>query len=288
MHRGVPIVADSDRCWRVLETSHPPVYYVPRADVRRRAASRRRPLVLRVQGHARATGTWPSATRPVRARGLVLRAPQPGVRRCWPARSRSIPAGSTSARSDGERVRPRRATSTAAGSPTNHRAVQGRPGHRGLVTRSAPDYGAQAKRPRATGSPARRRCRSASAARRRRPPPRAAGPAGAAGRPGSRGTGSTGPASSSSTSASAAAGPDTSATATARFSATTGVGASAISWSYSDRIAGQSVAATLVAALCTALIEAWSWYGPGWLRRTSRATIRWPSVISARSHRARS
>jgi len=32
VHRGV-IVADSDRCWRVLETSHPPVYYVPRADV---------------------------------------------------------------------------------------------------------------------------------------------------------------------------------------------------------------------------------------------------------------
>ena len=32
VHRGVPIV-DSTRCWRVLETSHPPVYYVPRADV---------------------------------------------------------------------------------------------------------------------------------------------------------------------------------------------------------------------------------------------------------------
>jgi len=26
-------VADSDRCWRVLETSHPPVFYVPRADI---------------------------------------------------------------------------------------------------------------------------------------------------------------------------------------------------------------------------------------------------------------
>jgi uncharacterized protein (DUF427 family) len=32
VHAGVTVV-DSDRCWRVLETSHPPVYYVPRADV---------------------------------------------------------------------------------------------------------------------------------------------------------------------------------------------------------------------------------------------------------------
>jgi len=27
-------IADSRRAWRVLETSHPPVYYLPRADVR--------------------------------------------------------------------------------------------------------------------------------------------------------------------------------------------------------------------------------------------------------------
>ncbi len=31
-HRGV-VVADSTRCHRVLETSHPPVYYVPADDV---------------------------------------------------------------------------------------------------------------------------------------------------------------------------------------------------------------------------------------------------------------
>ena len=31
-HAGL-IIADSDRCWRVLETSHPPVYYVPRDDI---------------------------------------------------------------------------------------------------------------------------------------------------------------------------------------------------------------------------------------------------------------
>ncbi|MEU6315054.1 DUF427 domain-containing protein [Streptomyces sp. NPDC047014] len=32
-HAGVT-VADSHRCLRVLETSHPPVFYIPRADVR--------------------------------------------------------------------------------------------------------------------------------------------------------------------------------------------------------------------------------------------------------------
>jgi uncharacterized protein (DUF427 family) len=32
-HRGV-VIADSRRPWRVLETSHPPVFYVPAADVR--------------------------------------------------------------------------------------------------------------------------------------------------------------------------------------------------------------------------------------------------------------
>jgi len=32
VHAG-QIIVDSDRCWRVLETSHPPVYYVPRDDI---------------------------------------------------------------------------------------------------------------------------------------------------------------------------------------------------------------------------------------------------------------
>ncbi|GAB7045766.1 DUF427 domain-containing protein [Catenuloplanes indicus] len=31
-HAGV-VVAESINCWRVLETSHPPVYYVPRTDI---------------------------------------------------------------------------------------------------------------------------------------------------------------------------------------------------------------------------------------------------------------
>jgi uncharacterized protein (DUF427 family) len=33
VHRGV-VVAESRRPWRVLETSHPPAYYLPAADVR--------------------------------------------------------------------------------------------------------------------------------------------------------------------------------------------------------------------------------------------------------------
>jgi uncharacterized protein (DUF427 family) len=32
VHAG-QVIADSDHCWRVLETSHPPVYYVPRDDI---------------------------------------------------------------------------------------------------------------------------------------------------------------------------------------------------------------------------------------------------------------
>ncbi|MFG1924982.1 DUF427 domain-containing protein [Cryptosporangium sp. NPDC048952] len=31
-HAG-QVIVDSDRCWRVLETSHPPVYYVPRDEI---------------------------------------------------------------------------------------------------------------------------------------------------------------------------------------------------------------------------------------------------------------
>ncbi|MCO8273771.1 DUF427 domain-containing protein [Actinoplanes sp. TRM 88003] len=27
------VIVDSDQCWRVLETSHPPVYYVPRGEI---------------------------------------------------------------------------------------------------------------------------------------------------------------------------------------------------------------------------------------------------------------
>jgi uncharacterized protein (DUF427 family) len=39
VHAGV-VVVDSERCWRVLETSHPPVYYVPADDIARGALER--------------------------------------------------------------------------------------------------------------------------------------------------------------------------------------------------------------------------------------------------------
>jgi uncharacterized protein (DUF427 family) len=32
VHAG-RVIVDCDRCWRILETSHPPVYYVPRDDI---------------------------------------------------------------------------------------------------------------------------------------------------------------------------------------------------------------------------------------------------------------
>ena len=69
---------------------------------------------------------------------------------------------------------------------------------------------------------------------------------------------------------------------------TTGLGASASSWSYSATIWRQSVASAVGASLCTALIAAWIWYGPGRSRRRHRRTSACPSAISARSHSARS
>lgn len=35
----------------------------------------------------------------------------------------------------------------------------------------------------------------------------------------------------------------------------------------------QSVCSTAAASACTALMAAWSWYGPGWLRRRQPRTI---------------
>ena len=112
--------------------------------------------------------------------------------------------------------------------------LRSRPRRRGL---SGPGYrlrrarGAGASSP-GSGARARRRWRSGRSRPGRPRPPRRGGRGGAAGRRGWRGTGGSRPRSSSSTRASAAAGPSTSATATARFSATTGLGATARSWSY--------------------------------------------------------
>ncbi len=50
-HAGVTVV-DSDRCHRVLETSHPPVYYVPRADVAATLTPSRRHSLCEYKGAA--------------------------------------------------------------------------------------------------------------------------------------------------------------------------------------------------------------------------------------------
>jgi uncharacterized protein (DUF427 family) len=49
------VLADTRRSLRVLETSHPPVYYIPAADVRteRLTRSRRRPTFCEFKGAAR-------------------------------------------------------------------------------------------------------------------------------------------------------------------------------------------------------------------------------------------
>jgi uncharacterized protein (DUF427 family) len=53
LHHGV-ILADSNRAFRVLETSHPPVYYIPQADISMRhvEASPRRPSFCEFKGLA--------------------------------------------------------------------------------------------------------------------------------------------------------------------------------------------------------------------------------------------
>jgi hypothetical protein len=57
----------------------------------------------------------------------------------------------------------------------------------------------------------------------------------------------------------ATCGPSSSATATARFSATIDDGVSAASWSYSATTCDQSTDDASGASVCTALIAAWIW-----------------------------
>jgi uncharacterized protein (DUF427 family) len=51
---GGEVIADSTRCYRVLETSHPPVYYIPPEDVRTEflAPSRRKTSFCEFKGSA--------------------------------------------------------------------------------------------------------------------------------------------------------------------------------------------------------------------------------------------
>jgi hypothetical protein len=59
----------------------------------------------------------------------------------------------------------------------------------------------------------------------------------------------------------------------ARLRDTTGDGAIANKWSYRAKICGQSVSSMVGASAWTALMAAWSLYGPGLLRRKHPRTI---------------
>ena len=85
-----------------------------------------------------------------------------------------------------------------------------------------------------------------------------------------------------------AAGPSRIATATARFSSTTGDGSARASTSYSPTICAQSVAAALGASACTAAIAAWSVYGPNRRDDSARSTSADPSAICSRFQSERS
>ena len=97
------LIADTMRAARVLETSHPPVYYIPPADIRMEFLhDRRRTLLLRMERPRRVL--LPPARRPRGAgRRVVLRGPDASVRRA----SRSLafyPSRVDTCTIDGERV----------------------------------------------------------------------------------------------------------------------------------------------------------------------------------------
>ena len=127
------VIADSRRAVRVLETSHPPAWYLPPEDVRMdllRPTERRTACEFKGEAsyfHGSSGG------------GSVVRLPGPMPGRCRATRrsratSRSTPGGWTRPGSMTIGSRPRPATSTVAGSrPTMSGPVQGRPGHPRLV-----------------------------------------------------------------------------------------------------------------------------------------------------------
>ena len=71
-------ICETTTSWRVLETSHPPTYYLPRAAFRRRRPGvRTRSLVLRVEGPGVLPATWSEATRSHRGRRWYYPQPAP-------------------------------------------------------------------------------------------------------------------------------------------------------------------------------------------------------------------
>ena len=121
------VLADTRRSVRVLETSHPPVYYIPAADVRaeRLRPSARRPTWCEYKGEARYYDAGDRV-----AVAWSYPSPSPGYE--------AIAGGMPSTRAGGPGDRRRRAGRGPAGRLLRRldhlggdRAVQGRPGTRG-------------------------------------------------------------------------------------------------------------------------------------------------------------
>jgi uncharacterized protein (DUF427 family) len=102
---GTTVIADSRRAWRILETSHPPGWYVPREDVDAGAATPSRATSTVCEWKGEAT-YWD-----VRAGGTVRRAAawsyeQPTARFALIAGALAFMPADLSCEVDGERVRP--------------------------------------------------------------------------------------------------------------------------------------------------------------------------------------
>ena len=174
---GGMTVARTSTPLRVLETSHPPTYYLPATAFVERAAPVGGRVVLRVEGH----GVLPRRPRRRRRRGaggLALPAADGGVRRADRPR-RGLP------RADGplpRRRRDRRAAARRVLRRLDHlgsrRPVQGGAGHLVLVT-GRPVSGPRRRPPRPLRPPPAGRLRRPGAGLPGRPPARlpALGPA---------------------------------------------------------------------------------------------------------------
>ena len=134
---GGVVVADSGRALRVLETSHPPVLYLPPGRrPRRRPARGRGRTLLRVQGRRDALDVV-AGGRTVPAGAWTYRDPAPGYE-ALRDHVAFYPGRMDACRLDDERVRAQAGDfygGLGHGRPAG--AVQGRPGDGGLVRRAA-------------------------------------------------------------------------------------------------------------------------------------------------------
>ena len=133
MRLGDALVADTTRAWRVLETSHPPTWYIPPRRFRRGGCARRGGRARHCEWKGAATywdvvtptAVWPRAV-------WSYETPDPrfaDIAGSWPVTRRSWTARSTANASTAGGRLLRRLDHLRRGRP-----VQGRPGQLGLVT----------------------------------------------------------------------------------------------------------------------------------------------------------